>query len=430
MKKQKILLCGLPSFYHNYGAQGLTLPLISELNKKNKVEYLVTCYPRYFNKENQKFAKQNGFTLIPEPNVLTILKNYGFIYKILFTLRSLIFKSTGKSQILLKEEKEAKAFVQELSSCTAFIDVDGIEFVGTRALPKKLQNYMSMVYFQEIANGLKIPYLKNTKSYGPFLGFFDRYLAKKHFSQLPFVLVRAGGVNLKAVRSLGIKKPIYEFPDISFALKPESKIWAKGYLRKMGLNPNKPIIGISCSSVIYSLQQKQNIESLELYFKLVEYFQQKNKQVLLLPHHVIESGNPSTCDLALSKLVYKELKSQKQVYLIDSSALTYAQTRAIIGVFDFYITGRFHSLVSSLIMEVPVISLSWHMKYRDLFSLFLKKYPLIDTSKTKPEDAYQIIKQFESNRSWFNKPTLRKNKQKYLQSIAENIDLLVSKVKK
>jgi polysaccharide pyruvyl transferase WcaK-like protein len=128
-------------------------------------------------------------------------------------------------------------------------------------------------------------------------------------------------------------------------------------------------------------------------------------------------------------LVYKKLQSKKQVYLLDSSVLTYAQVRAIIGMFDFYITGRFHSLVSSLIMEVPVISLSWHMKYRDLFSLFLKKYPLIDTSRTKSEDAYKIIKQFESDRSWFNKLILRKNKQKYLQSIAKNIDLLVSKVK-
>jgi polysaccharide pyruvyl transferase WcaK-like protein len=429
MKKQKILLCGLPSFYHNYGAQGLTLPLISELNKKNPAEYLVTCYPRYFNQENLKFAKQNGFTLISEPNVLTILKNYSFIYKILFTLRSLILKLSGKNHVLLKEDKEAKAFVQVLSGCKAFIDVDGIEFVGTRPFIKKLQNFMSMVYFQEIANELDIPYLKNTKSYGPFLGFWDCYLAKKHFSKLPYVLVRAGGDNLKAVKTLKINQPIYEFPDISFALEPSPVSWASNYIKKTGLNLKKPIVGISCSSVIYSLQQKQKIEPLELYFKLIDYFQKQDKQILLLPHHVIGGHNPNTCDLALSRLVYKKLQSKKQVYLLDSSVLTYAQVRAIIGMFDFYITGRFHSLVSSLIMEVPVISLSWHMKYRDLFSLFLKKYPLIDTSRTKSEDAYKIIKQFESDRSWFNKLILRKNKQKYLQSIAKNIDLLVSKVK-
>jgi len=124
------------------------------------------------------------------------------------------------------------------------------------------------------------------------------------------------------------------------------------------------------------------------------------------------------------------LKNKEKVFLIYDTELLYKQVRAIIGLLDFYITGRYHSVSSALSMGVPVVSFSWHIKYRDIMSLFLDDFLVIDCETTGVNKSLSLIKEYYNNRQWFNKEEVIKRKEDAIKHIGKSIDMLVGEIKK
>lgn len=430
MKKKQILFYGLPYFSHNYGAQGLFLPLMHKIRESIDAECVFVLPARYY-QENLDFAQKNAFTIIPEPNILAAIGQYSGLFRFLHQIRKIILTVKGKSQVIVAEKKRLDLLLKTLRQSDLVIDADGIEFVGTRAPMKKIQNFLATDYLKKLAQIYRKPYLKSPKSYGPFIGPVDFMLARNHFAGLPFILTRAGGVNLKELKKLKLNVPIYEFPDVSFVLKPASPIWAKNYLQKLKINLKKPIFGLSPSAVIFKEPKGQT--SGENHFKLcqkiIAHFQSMGVQVLLLPHFVSTIDDPLICDHALCRKIYTSLKNQKNVFLIEDSSLTYAQARAIIGLLDFYVTGRFHALASSLAMAVPTVPLSWHMKYRDMISIFVQDIPMIDTRRDSIAKALGVIKRAYNHREWFNQDQVRSTKKRVDREVGQSIKMMIGEMK-
>jgi polysaccharide pyruvyl transferase WcaK-like protein len=97
---------------------------------------------------------------------------------------------------------------------------------------------------------------------------------------------------------------------------------------------------------------------------------------------------------------------------------------------DFYLTGRYHSVSSALYMAVPVVSLSWHVKYEDIMSLFFEGPPVINCRKKSVEESFSIIKKYYFNRSWFNREKILGEREKVLKKIDRSIYLLVRQIEK
>ncbi len=404
----KLLLTDLAYFHHNYGAQGILIPFIERMNEKLDFEITVTVSnPIYFEQDKQ-FATAHGFKLILKPRL-----NFS-------------------SFIKYKELQKLREYRELIRKQDVVIDLSGIEFIGN--LPKmiKWKNLINTLYTQKLSRKYNKKYYKFTKSYGPFQNNLYANIIRKSLNRLQFLQVR-GGQNLNSVNQLKLSIPIYSFPDISLALESADVEWAQDYIAKL-ITSNNNIIGISPSVVIRNIRDISNMTSggdhVELCKQIINKYSNEHQPVLLIPHSIGNGNNLKTCDLALSKKIFNELKSNENLYMLDDDTLTYQQVRAIIGQLSFYITSRYHSLASALKMSIPTVSLSWHIKYEDILKLYLDKFLAIDCYTTNISDSMELIDAFYKNRDWFSKESMQRKQAEVENEIGESIEMIFSDIKK
>ena len=425
-KKIRILFTNLMYLNQNYGAQAIGLTMMKKLSQFINAEYVFTVLNKYYEKDIS-FSKEYGFSVIPVTTEGTLLERSFYLGNILYMLIKLL--RNKRIAFIPKEHKDLYLkLLEEVKRSDVVIDLSGIEYVGDISLLGKWASYFSTNYYQRLADKFKKKYLKYTKSYGPFEGWFYRFFIKRTLDKLPFLFVR-GEDNLKEVQKLNLKIPVYAFPDISIALEPEKEDWAIRYLADIGVDTKRPIVGLTPSSVIANYREDNNIcgfSHIKLCQEIIKFFQQKGRQVLLIPHSIdpVEKRN---CDLYLSNRIYEELEDKTDVKIIPE-ALDYPKMKAIIGLLEFYITSRYHSLSSALSMCVPVVSLSWHIKYKDIMSLFLDDFLAIDSKSTGLEDALYLIKKYYEDQHWFNKDEVKAKKEALVKQIDESISLLVNEI--
>ncbi len=383
---KKILFFGQFTINHSYGCQGLSFPIMEYLNKHFDTEYTLLISEKHY-EDNIEFCKKKKFKIAKFPYP--------------------------------KFWKNNKELVQAIKENDIIIDVDGIEYNGSISFIKKWFHYCRVNYVHRMARKYNKVYLKAQKSYGPINNKFFKFMVKKTLNKLPFVLVR-GKENTERIKELGLKVPIYNFPDVSFILEPEKKEWAEQYLTKLGLDSNKEIIGISPSYVINNIEGNH----IELCKKIISNFQSQGKQVLIIPHSINNNGDMNSCDLTLSKYIYEDLEDKENLFLIEDVDLEYKHVRSIMGFLSFYITGRYHGLISSLYMGVPSVVFSWHGKYRDALSLFLDEFPIID-SNTNSE--IQLIKEYYHNQKWFDKEKVKQKLEGVKKEVNVGLELIKSK---
>lgn len=96
------------------------------------------------------------------------------------------------------------------------------------------------------------------------------------------------------------------------------------------------------------------------------------------------------------------------------------------GFLSFYVTGRYHGLISSLYMGVPTVVFSWHVKYRDVLSLFLDKFPMIKPN-TSSEETLKVIKEYYDNQKWFDKDKVKQKLEEVKKEVNVGLRLIESK---
>ncbi|MCK4980761.1 MAG: polysaccharide pyruvyl transferase family protein, partial [Candidatus Delongbacteria bacterium] len=270
------------------------------------------------------------------------------------------------------------------------------------------------------------------KSYGPFQNKLYIKIIRKNLNKLQFLQVR-GEENLRSVNKLKLGIPIYSFPDVSLALEPVDAEWAQNYIENLMPTKNS-IIGISPSVVIRNISNIANMTSgedhVELCKQIISKYCNAHQSILLIPHSIGNGKNLKTCDLALARKIYNEIPYNENLVLLDDINLTYQQTRAIIGQLNFYITSRYHSLASALKMRIPTISLSWHIKYKDIMKLYLDKFLTIDCRTKNISEAMNLIDEFYENRDWFSKEVMQKRQVGIEKEIGKSIEMIVEDIKK
>lgn len=382
---KKILFFGQFTLNHSYGCQGLAFPVVEYLNKYLDVEYTFMISEQHY-EDNIDFCKEKGFKIVKFPYP--------------------------------KFWKDNKELIKAIRESDVIIDVDGIEYIGSLTYIKRWFHYCRVNYIHWLARKYNKIYLKAQKSYGPFTNNFFNFMVKRTLNRLPFVLVR-GEENLKQIKTLNLKVPVYDCPDGSFILEPEKKEWAEQYLIKLGLDINKEIIGISPSYVINNI----NNDHVDLCKDLIEYFQSIGKQVLIIPHSINNNMDVRSCDLALSESIYEDLKKKDNVFIITDVNIEYKHVRSIMGFLSFYITGRYHGVISSLYVNVPSVVFSWHVKYKDVLSLFLDKLPIIEPDITSKE-SLELIKNYYNNQDWFNGNKVQHNLENVQKRVREGLRLI------
>lgn len=418
----KVLFTGLSYLNHNYGAQGIAFPLMEKISSKFNAEYTFVLSR---NQEKEySFSREYTFSYITTPSFFAFLRKRSFsIY--------LLYRLIKRKTLTKVEKRNYSALINILKESDVVIDLSGIEFIGNVPLKTRYLKYLNETSVQLIAEKYDKLYIKYTKSYGPFPDNDRIYqiLVKRQLNKLPFLFVR-GKTNLNRMKKLGLDIPLYSFPDVSLSLEAESRSWASDYISKLGIDTSKKMAGLSPSTVIAGLETEKRAscgdEHTKLCKEIIKFYQLNNNQVLLIPHSITDGEDLGSCDLALAKKIYDEINDKKGVFLIEDMGLSYAQVRAIIGLLDFYVTGRYHSLSSSLSMGVPTVSLSWHMKYGDIISLFLEDKPIIDCRVLRIEKATELIQDYYHNRQWFNRERVLERRKELVAEIDKSVNILTS----
>jgi polysaccharide pyruvyl transferase WcaK-like protein len=422
----KIVITDVYDLRHNYGVQGLVLPLVDKIRDLVDVQFVMPVQSAYFTPANIEFAAARGITLVS-------YWKYSFLFEIFHPLFKtpesffsrlirIITGNKGKEALTLYHE-----LVDEISDAEKVIDVAGIEFIGNSGIKKKWGELLFCRMFQELAAREGKPYYKYTKSYGPIEGYVFRLVVKDLLEKLPFVFVR-GKSNLEELEKIIIKTPLFIFPDVSLVLKPSNQEQAKQHLKSAGLDTSMPIAGISPSRVLSKISSNNINNSVgsnhvELVRRLTGYLLEKGYQVLMIPH-AIDNIDLKKCDREFAKEILKEINSPDGIFMIPED-LSYSDVRGIIGQLSFYVTGRYHSVASALYMETPVISLSWHVKYADIMSEFLNDFLSLDSRNTGVDEALALIGKYHDNRSWFDKEKIRENRERIEKEIDKSVRMMI-----
>jgi polysaccharide pyruvyl transferase WcaK-like protein len=422
----KIVITDVYDLRHNYGVQGLVLPLVDKIRDLVDVQFVMPVQSAYFTPANIEFAAARGITLVS-------YWKYSFLFEIFHPLFKtpesffsrlirIITGNKGKEALTLYHE-----LVDEIGDAEKVIDVAGIEFIGNSGIKKKWGELLFCRMFQELAAREGKPYYKYTKSYGPIEGYVFRLVVKDLLEKLPFVFVR-GKSNLEELEKIIIKTPLFIFPDVSLVLKPSNQEQAKQHLKSAGLDTSMPIAGISPSRVLSKISSNNINNSVgsnhvELVRRLTGYLLEKGYQVLMIPH-AIDNIDLKKCDREFAKEILKEINSPDGIFMIPED-LSYSDVRGIIGQLSFYVTGRYHSVASALYMETPVISLSWHVKYADIMSEFLNDFLSLDSRNTGVDEALALIGKYHDNRSWFDKEKIRENRERIEKEIDKSVRMMI-----
>lgn len=291
-RKIKILFSNIAYLNNNYGAQAIAFTLMKELKKFFEADFTFSFRQEWCDTNELEFAKLYGYDIVIEPGLLNFFSFFKNLRLCSFLYTSLALVKKGKFRFLPKKEKELYKNLREvIEKSDVIMDISGIDCVdfGKGGVLSTLSIYFSLTFYQRLAREFSKLYLKFTKSYGPIYGRMAKYLIEKSFNRLPFLLVR-GEKNMEELSELNLKIPVYSFPDISILAEPEKQDWAVEYLSDLGLDIKKPIIGLSPSSVIASQKEEPfntcGKNHIQLCKKIIEIFQGKKLQVLIIPHSI------------------------------------------------------------------------------------------------------------------------------------------------
>jgi polysaccharide pyruvyl transferase WcaK-like protein len=423
----KIVITDVYDLRHNYGVQGLVLPLVDKIRDLIDVQFVMPVQSAYFTPGNIDFAAARGITLVSYWKYSFLFEVFHpFIRKPGSLLSRLIISiagDQGKEALYLYHE-----LVKQINDAEKVIDVAGIEFIGNSGIKKKWGELLFCRMFQKLAAREGKPYYKYTKSYGPIEGQFFRLIVKDLLNKLPFVFVR-GKKNLEELEKINISTPLFLFPDVSLVLKPSNQEQAKQHLKSAGLDTSLPVAGISPSRVLSKISSNNNENCvgenhIELVRRLIDDFLKKGYQVLIIPH-AVDLVDRKKCDRELANEILKNLNSPKGVFIVPEG-LSYSEVRGVIGQLSFYVTGRYHSVASALYMETPVVSLSWHIKYTDIMSEFLDEFLSLDSRNTGIDEAMNLIEKYHDNLTWFDKEKLRENRDRIEREIERSIRMMIT----
>lgn len=335
----------------NKGAEGMLQSTIQNISEvlKNPIFNLLSYYP----KED---------ILLNDTKNLKILDGRPFYLLIILAPLALIYFFLKKLEIptaIIEKNKDLDALIKS----ELFIDLSGLSFVDgrTKYLPFNILNILIPLLL-----GKKI--VKFSQALGPFNNELNKTCAKFFLPKLDLIVAR-GRITKAHLNSLGLTNVIIG-ADVAFSLNVghEHLIIAEKLIK---FNNSKKLIGIAPSSVIEEFCEKKNIDYSQIMADFINLLiSKKDFNIVIVPHSIRKNSKKrKNNDLIISEKIFRKVENHERCLLI-SDELDSRELRCIIGKCDYFIASRFHSMISSLAMEVPTLVCGWSHKYLEVLEMF------------------------------------------------------------
>lgn len=239
---------------------------------------------------------------------------------------------------------------------TTFSDAQPLKILYNIAclLPAILLGKRSMMYSQTL---------------GPIRKWFNRLAGKILLPKISVVVPR-GSESLENVRSLGLRNAAY-FTDSAFTLRVSSETAERIEKHYAPILAGKKVVGISVNSIVEGKCGIRGIDHNGSFAALIRYLQEKGYFVLFVPHSMRErSTSRHNNDLFTVDDVLELLPSTEGIHVVREP-YDCKELRVVVGLSDFYVASRFHSMISALCTNVPVLVYGWgFQKYREVLEEF------------------------------------------------------------
>jgi polysaccharide pyruvyl transferase CsaB len=237
---------------------------------------------------------------------------------------------------------------------------------------------------------------------GPIRSRFMRLLTRLVVNRADVITVRDRD-SAEELARMGVPAAKVEVTaDPVLMLNPESKVMGKAILTEAGLDPYKPIIGVSVR------EWPDNQRCLkQLAAALGKLSEEYNAQIAILPLQVSK-------DLADSKLLQSYLpKIRNRVALLQGDYST-EEFLSVIGSFRLLIGMRLHALIFAAVMKVPLMAISYDPKVDS----FLKAIEAQAVGTVETLDAGNVEKAAEE--LWGRKPQLQEEHLVAMRKLAQS----------
>ena len=280
---------------------------------------------------------------------------------------------------------------------------------GGGSLLQDVTSKRSLIYYLSIIAAAKWKGRKVmlfAQGIGPIRNRLMRLLTRLVVSKADVITVRDRD-SAEELARMGVPVAKVEVTaDPVLMLNPESKVMGKAILAEAGLDPYKPIIGVSVR------EWPENQRCLkQLATALGKLSEKYNAQIAILPLQV-------SMDLKDSQLLQGYLpKIRNRVALLQGDYST-EEFLSIIGSFRLLIGMRLHALIFAAVMKVPLMAISYDPKVDS----FLKVIGTEAVGTVETLDARNVEKAAED--LWGRKSQLQ---EEHLVSMRELAQSTVSK---
>lgn len=170
--------------------------------------------------------------------------------------------------------------------------------------------------------------------------------------------------SFKTIEFLGRVKPIRIVPDPGLTLKPIREVKARELLRKEGVFVSNFLVGISAK---YTVEEHVNKKIISEFSKFITWLiKEFDATVIFFPFsfnslRVIEND----LHLAMKLKNFLEIKANDKFKIVKTWNYLPSEVKGMVGMMNFFVGMRFHSIVFAYSMGVPLIGVSYEEKCRD-----------------------------------------------------------------
>lgn len=283
---------------------------------------------------------------------------------------------------------ERNPVIRAIRNADMVFDVGGITFSDGREiyLPFNIITLLPAILMNRRV-------IKLSQAMGPFSNALNRSAAAWILPSVHRIYAR-GDRTMAHLKEIGLTN-IAPAADLAFALEAPRG----NRSNKLSIFDNdRKTAGIAPSSVVYKYCRNRGIDYIDIMVRFVKALQQDfSLNVVLIPHSIKkETRRLKNNDLPMIKAIESRVTPSPWLQVIDAD-LEISEMRSLISGCDYFVASRFHSMVSALSEQVPLIVCGWGHKYIEVLEQFGMDAYAVDYRNLNFENVLDTFKRMLEN---------------------------------
>ncbi len=380
----RILVVGVS--FKNKGAEAMALTVVRQCSALfQKPEIILASYAKIEDKAYGEHVLSSGETF-------KLIANDRSLDRPLRLFVAFFLPYSLSRKICLNNE-----YLKELSSADIIIDASGYALSSLRPFYRQIM-YVLEVYAAKI---FKKPFYVFTQSFGPYNSFLSHTLARWALNNVRFISCR-GRESGEAVNQLGLRKDsrIMNASDMTYLFQVDDDI-AIDQVKHIK-EKSKLLVGIVPNVNLYKRTKGKGSSNdyIKIIVELIKYIASEiNATPIILCHEHYANQQD---DEWMARIIRKQVKLDCDLDII-SAEHSAEELKATIGILDFIVASRFHSIVAAISTGTPFFAIGWSHKYHDLVNEINLPLAALDGRKIKGND---VIERFSF--LWNDRENIRK----------------------